>query len=51
LCIILLDYLLYSNIYNSVVVGFLIVLGISLKSNYYEAMIYTPSLSIFIKLS
>jgi hypothetical protein len=51
LCIALLDHPLYGNIYDSVVVGFLAVLGISPKDSYHEATTYTPSLSAFVKLS
>ena len=51
LCITLLDHPLHGNIYDSVVVGFLAVLGINSTGSYYEATTYTPSLSAFVKLS
>ena len=51
LCITLLDQPLHDNIYDSIVVGFLAVLGINSQGSYHEATIYTPSLSAFIKLS
>jgi hypothetical protein len=51
LCIALLDHSLHGNIYDSVVVGFLAVLGINPKGSYHEATTYTPSLSAFVKLS
>jgi hypothetical protein len=51
LCIALLDHPLHGNIYDSVVVGFLAVLGINSHGSYHEATTYTPSLSAFVKLS
>jgi hypothetical protein len=51
LCITLLDHPLHGNIYDSVIVGFLAVLGINPKGGYHEATTYTPSLSAFVKLS
>ncbi len=51
LCIALLDHPLHGNIHDSVIVGFLAVLGINSQGAYHEATTYTPSLSAFIKLS
>jgi hypothetical protein len=51
LYIALLDHPLHSNIYNSVIVGFLAILGINSQGSYHEATTYTPSLSAFVKLS
>jgi hypothetical protein len=51
LCITLLDHPLHGNIYDSIVVGFLAVLGINSQGFYHEATTYTPSLSAFVKLS
>ena len=47
----LLDHQLHGNIYDSVVVGFLAVLGINSQGACHEATTYTPSLSAFVKLS
>lgn len=47
----LLDHPLHGSIYNSVIIGFLAVLGINPKESYHEATTYTPSLSAFVKLS
>jgi hypothetical protein len=44
LCIALLDQPLFGNIYDSVVVGFLAVLGINSEGSYHEATAYTPHL-------
>ena len=52
LCISLLDHDMRSNIYESVVIGFLAMLGIdSRKRTFKEAYHYTPSLSGFIKIA
>lgn len=52
LCIALLDHDLKGDLFESVVVGFLAVLGIDLaKGNLKEAYHYTPSLSGFIKIA
>jgi hypothetical protein len=51
LCIALLDHPLHGKIYESIVVCFLAVLGISPQGSYHEATTYTPSLSAFVKLS
>jgi hypothetical protein len=51
-CITLLDHCLNGLIYDSVVVGFLAVLGINIKINgFYEATSYTPSLSALVKMA
>jgi hypothetical protein len=60
LCIALLDHALYGDIYDSILVGFLAVLGIRVSDNdndssnsqsrkLEEAVLYTPKLSAFIK--
>lgn len=51
LCIALLDHALHGDIYDSVVVGFLAVLGISPAGTYHKATAYTPFLSAFVKLA
>lgn len=51
LCIALLDHQLRGNIYDSVVVGFLAVLGINAKGSYHEAPAYTTHLSAFVKMA
>lgn len=43
--------MLHGDIYDSVVVGFLAVLGISPAGTYHTAAAYTPSLSAFVKLA
>jgi hypothetical protein len=51
-CITLLDHCLNGPIYDSVVVGFLAVLGINTKVNgFYEATSYTPHLSALVKMA
>jgi len=58
LCIALLDHPLYSNIYDSIVIGFFAVLGIkenrgtaAIAKSFYEATAYTPYLSAFVKMA
>jgi hypothetical protein len=52
LCISLLDHLLHSNIYDSVIVGFLAVLGINKEEDSYcHPATYTTRLSAFIKIA
>jgi hypothetical protein len=51
LCIALLDHSLRGNIYDSIVVGFLAVLGINAKGSYHEAPTYTTHLSAFVKMA
>jgi hypothetical protein len=51
LCIALLDQPLFGNIYDSVVIGFLAVLGINSEGSYHEATAYTPHLSAFVKMA
>jgi hypothetical protein len=51
-CISLLDHCLRGNIYDSIVIGFLAVLGINEKENrFYEAVQYTSHLSAFMKMA
>jgi hypothetical protein len=51
LCITLLDHCLNGPIYDSIVVGFLAVLRINIKTNgFHEAMSYTPHLSALVKM-
>ena len=51
-CIALLDYQLKGDIYKSVVLGFLAVLGIDIgNSSFFEAPAYTSKLSGFIRLA
>jgi len=50
--IILLDYYLNGPIYDSIVVSFLAVLGINIKTNgFYEPMSYIPYLSALVKMA
>lgn len=51
LCIALLDHALYKDIYDSVIVGFLAVLGIRKDGCFSEATNYTSYLSAFIKMA
>ena len=52
LCIALLDHRLMGDIYDSIVVGFLAVLGIDKTAEgFQEATLYTPRLSALIKLA
>jgi hypothetical protein len=51
LCIALLDHQLHGNIYDSIIVGFLAVLGIKAKGSYHEALAYTTHLSAFVKMA
>jgi hypothetical protein len=51
LCIALLDHALYKDIYDSVIVGFLAVLGIRKEGCFSEATNYTSHLSAFIKIA
>jgi hypothetical protein len=52
LCIALLDHSLQGNIYDSVVIAFLAVLGINPQNNrYHDAAHYTTKLSAFIKIA
>jgi hypothetical protein len=51
LCIALLDHALYKDIYDSVIVGFLAVLGIKKDGCFSEATNYTSYLSAFIKMA
>ncbi|KAI1676428.1 hypothetical protein KJE20_14005 [Pyrenophora tritici-repentis] len=51
LCISLLDHCLKGNVYDSLVVGFLAILGIDIKScGFRDPVSYTPDLSAFVKL-
>ncbi|KFY27816.1 hypothetical protein V493_03286 [Pseudogymnoascus sp. VKM F-4281 (FW-2241)] len=51
LCIALLDHALYKDIYDSIIVGFLAVLGIRKDGCFSEATTYTLYLSAFIKIA
>ncbi|KFY28076.1 hypothetical protein V491_00648 [Pseudogymnoascus sp. VKM F-3775] len=51
LCVALLDHALYKDIYDSVVVGFLAVLGIRKDGCFSEATNYTSYLSAFIRMA
>ncbi|KFY31540.1 hypothetical protein V493_01012 [Pseudogymnoascus sp. VKM F-4281 (FW-2241)] len=51
LCIALLDHALYKDIYDSIIVGFLAVLGIRKDGCFSEATTYTSYLSAFIKMT
>ena len=52
LCISLLDHCLKGNVYDSLVVGFLAILGIDVKtSGFRDPVSYTPDLSAFVKLA
>jgi hypothetical protein len=50
-CITLLDHALLGNIYDSVIVGFLAVLGINSQGAYHNPPTYTSSLSAFVKVA
>jgi hypothetical protein len=50
-CIVLLDHAFYKDIYDSVIVGFLAVLGIRNDGCFLEAINYTSHLSAFIKIA
>ncbi len=52
LCIVLLDHLLHGNIYDSVIVGFLAVLGVRREDgSFHELVSYTSYLSALIKMA
>ena len=52
LCIELLDHPLYGNIYDSIVISFLAVLGVNVEANsFYTAAQFTSHLSAFIKMA
>jgi hypothetical protein len=58
LCLALLDHSLRGSVYNSVVIGFLAVLGIRIRDvkgeecvTFCKAALYTPKLSAFIKMA
>jgi hypothetical protein len=50
-CITLLDHALLGNIYDSVIVGFLVVLGINNQGAYHDPPTYTSNLSAFVKIA
>lgn len=48
----LLDYCFKGNVYDSLVVGFLAILGIDIKrSDFWDLVSYTPNLLAFVKLA
>lgn len=51
LCIALLDHPLHGNVYDSIIIGFLAVLGINKHGSYHEPLTYTTNLSAFIKMA
>ncbi len=51
MCISLLDHILHGYIYDSIIVGFLAVLGINHNGGYHDPIAYTSHLSAFIKMA